>query len=172
MTHWGRHSPIAILASSFEPSFRDHGRNEHPALTVPRFSSPTTAALSTGSWCNEDFSACCHVRWLEPKSHRLADAWHFSFAGIRCITSQKAGPQTVATSKAQRERQGMKRAVFGFTRPPGQKPDALASMGCPGGWIVMPEATKLSVSMIVSFSAFLPHCKLSDLTDSLSALSI
>src|SRR6478736_5318944 len=61
---------------------------------------------------------------------------------------------------------------FRFTCPPGQKPDALALMGWLGGWIVMPEATKLSVSMIVSFSAFLPHCKLSDLTDSLSALSI
>ena len=59
----------------------------------------------------------------------------------------------------------MKRAVSGFTRPPGQKPDALALMGWLGGWIVMPEATKLSVSMIVSFSAFLPHCKLSDLTE-------
>ena len=67
---------------------------------------------------------------------------------------------------------GMKRAVSGFTRPPGQKPDALALMGSAGDWIVMPEATKLSVSMIVSFSAFSPHCKLSDLTDSLSALSI
>ena len=53
-----------------------------------------------------------------------------------------------------------------------QKPDALALMGCAGDWIVMPEATKLSVSMIVSFSAFSPHCKLSDLTNSLSALSI
>ena len=60
----------------------------------------------------------------------------------------------------------------GFTRPPGQKPDALALMGCAGDWIVMLEATKLSVSMIVSVSAFSPHCKLSDLTDSLSALSI
>ena len=37
-----------------------------------------------------------------------------------------------------------------LTRP-GQKPDALALMGCPGGWIVIPEATALSVSMIVSF---------------------
>ena len=55
---------------------------------------------------------------------------------------------------------------FRVTRPPGQKPDALASMGCPGGWIVMPEATELSVLMIVSVSAFLPHCRLSDLTDS------
>jgi hypothetical protein len=63
----------------------------------------------------------------------------------------------------------MKRAVSAFTRPPGQKPDALALMGWLGGWIVLPEATKLSVSMIVNFSAFLPHCKLSDLTDSLSA---
>ena len=28
----------------------------------------------------------------------------------------------------------MKRAVSGFTRPPGQKPDALALMGC-AGWL-------------------------------------
>jgi hypothetical protein len=63
-------------------------------------------------------------------------------------------------------------AATPFTRPPGQKPDALASMGCLGGWIVMPEATALSVSTIVSFSAFLPHCRLRDLIDSLSALSI
>jgi hypothetical protein len=27
-------------------------------------------------------------------------------------------------------------------------------MGCLGGWIVMPEATKLSVSMILSFQHF------------------
>ena len=60
---------------------------------------------------------------------------------------------------------GMKRAVSGFTRPPGQKPDALALMGCAGDWIVMPEATKLSASMIVSFSAFSPHCRLSDLIE-------
>ena len=59
----------------------------------------------------------------------------------------------------------MKRAVSGFTRPPRQKPDALALMGCAGDWIVVPEATKLSVSMIISISAFLPHCKLSDLTE-------
>ena len=75
-------------------------------------------------------------------------------------------------SKAQGERQGMKRAVSEFYPSSGQKPDALALMGSLGDWIVVPEATKLSVSMIVSISAFSPHCKLSDLTDSLSALSI
>ena len=53
-----------------------------------------------------------------------------------------------------------------------QKPDVLASRGCTGGWIVMPEATELSVSMIESSSAFLPHCKSSDLSDSLWALSM
>ena len=91
-----------------------------------------------------------------------------------------------ATDASRRKKRGLKRlrvqgperearnetSSFRFTCPPGQKPDALALMGCAGDWIVMPEATKLSVSMIVSFSAFSPHCKLSDLTDSLSALSI
>ena len=59
-----------------------------------------------------------------------------------------------------------------LTRPPGQKPDALALMGCPGGWIVMPEATALSVSMIVSFSAFSPHWRLSVLTDVVGAVDM
>src|SRR6476646_10450960 len=88
--------------------------------------------------------------------HHVAESWASNGCGVQ-------GPEREARNET---------SSFGFTRPPGQKPDALASMGCLGGWIVMPDATKLSVSMIVSFSAFSPHCKLSDLTDSLSALSI
>ena len=119
---------------------------------------------------------------LPPKADMLSAGIDVCFVPIADITEAAAGAgilQVVESwasndcaSKAQGERQGMKRAVSGFTRPPGQKPDALALMGCAGDWIVMPEATKLSVSMIVSFSAFSPHCKLSDLTNSLSALSI
>ena len=75
-------------------------------------------------------------------------------------------------SKAQSREAGNETSSFRVSRPPGQKPDALALIGWLGGWIVMPEATKLSVSMIVSLSASLPHCRLSDLNESLSVLSI
>ena len=60
----------------------------------------------------------------------------------------------------------MKRAVFGFTRPPGQKPDALASMGCLGGWIVMPEATRdIGVDDRKPFSIFYRTADWSDLNE-------
>jgi hypothetical protein len=91
---------------------------------------------------------------------------------IRCITSQKVGLKRLRRPRPREREVRNETSNFRITRPSGQKPDALALMGCSGGWIVMPVATKLSVSMIVSISAFLPHCKLSDLTDSLSALSI
>ena len=93
-------------------------------------------------------------------------------AGIRCSSCRrKLGLKRLRVQGPVREARN-ETSSFRVSRPPGQKPDAPALMGWLGGWIMMPEATKLSVSMIVSFSAFSPHCKLSDLNDSLSALSI
>src|SRR6476660_4773449 len=56
------------------------------------------------------------------ESHRLSDAWHFGLARIRCGSCRRKLASNDCASKAQEERQGMKRAVSGFTRPPVKSP--------------------------------------------------
>jgi hypothetical protein len=103
------------------------------------------------------------------EANLLTDAWHF---GSRAYSRRKKWASNDCAVQGPGREARNETSNFRITRPSGQKPDALALMGCAGGWIVMPETTELSVSMIVSLSASLPHCRLSDLTDSLSALSI
>src|SRR5262245_36225426 len=104
--------------------------------------------------------------------HGTSTSRAYDLPGIRCASCRRQwGLKRLRVRGPVREARN-ETSGFRVSRPPGQKPDALAFMGCLGGWIVLPEATKLSVSIIVSLSASLPHCKLSDLTDSLSALSI